>query len=238
MFKIMMAGLIKTSIVAILLIRECHSFVVPLSQGVTAFRVQKSFDSSALMATKRRKRKETGSTNSAEFDPDGDELPDFYIPGEEDVDDAEIARTSARMAAMGEVEITDAMMGTQQQLGTINDLLSDRSLEAKFQFEEPNEPLPDLVELAKSKSYGRGESNSPEGSKRAEQAARKAAAMAAEDIQEQEEGILSILKAKLSKDKDGEALTPIKVRSSNFLKLTTMPSLASLTLSLFSDSIV
>jgi hypothetical protein len=140
------------------------------------------------------------------------------------------------MAAMGEVEITDAMMGTpQQQLGTINDLLSDRSLEAKFQFEEPDEPLPDLVELAKTKSYGRGESNASEGSKRAQQAARKAAAMAAADIQEQEAGIFSILKAKLSQDKDGEPLTPVKVGFPHFLQThndAAFPPLASSTLSL------
>jgi hypothetical protein len=137
---------------------------------------------------------------------------------------------------MGEVEITDAMMGTpQQQLGTINDLLSDRSLEAKFQFEEPDEPLPDLVELAKTKSYGRGESNASEGSKRAQQAARKAAAMAAADIQEQEAGIFSILKAKLSQDKDGEPLTPVKVGFPHFLQThndAAFPPLASSTLSL------
>lgn len=201
-----MASLLKGSIVALFLFWECHTFAVPASCGVTSFGVQDTVSSLVLMVKKRRKRKDDEGENSSETEFNGNDLPDFDIEGEE----GEVVRTSTRVSSTGESEITDAMMGNRKQLGTINDLLSDRSLEAKFKFEEPNEPLPDLVELAKAKSSGANVDYSAGGSKRDQQAARKAAAIAAN--KEEEESFLSKLPFKFGKNENGEDMTAVQVR--------------------------
>lgn len=205
----MMAGLIKVgSIVTLLLFQDCNSFVFPKPPvSVNLFGTQKEVGSWVVTAKKRRKRRDGGEDSSG-FEFSGDELPDFDIGGEEG-EEVEAQRTSTRtMSAEG--EISDAMMGAQKQLGTINDLLSDRSLESKFKFEEPEEPLPDLVELAKAKASAATAFPGTEVGKRAQQAARKAAAMAASE-EEKEDGFLSKLIAKLGKDEDGKDLSPVKL---------------------------
>ena len=63
-------------------------------------------------------------------------------------------------------------MGTEKPLGSVKDLIADRSLEKVFQFEEPENPLPDLADLTERQ---------PIGKKKARQEARRAAAVADED---------------------------------------------------------
>ena len=204
-----MAVVLKGSIVALFLFWECHAFAVTASCGVTSFGVRDTVRSVGLMAKKRRKRKDDEGENSSDAEFNGDDLPDFDIEGE----GGDIVITSTRTSSSGESEITDAMMGNRKQLGTINDLLSDRSLEAKFKFEEPDEPLPDLVELAKAKSSGVNVNYSAGGSKRDQQAARKAAAIAANKAEEEEEeNFFSKLPFKFGKNESGEDMTAVQVR--------------------------
>jgi hypothetical protein len=88
---------------------------------------------------KRRKRKDAPSVSSAA--DAGDDLPDF------DLGDDEEAPVQRQAAISDPDEITDAMMGSQKPLGSVKDLISDRSLESVFEFDEPDDPLPDLGEL-------------------------------------------------------------------------------------------
>jgi hypothetical protein len=109
---------------------------------------------------KRRKRKEAPSVPSAA--DVGDDLPDF------DLGDDEEAPVQRQRAISDPDEITDAMMGSQKPLGSVKDLISDRSLESVFEFDEPDDPLPDLGEL-KTPAVGK---------KKARKEARRAAAVA------------------------------------------------------------
>lgn len=109
---------------------------------------------------KRRKRKDAPSVPSAA--DTGDDLPDF------DLGDDEEAPVQRQAAISDPDEITDAMMGSQKPLGSVKDLISDRSLESVFEFDEPDDPLPDLGEL-KTPAVGK---------KKARQEARRAAAVA------------------------------------------------------------
>lgn len=122
---------------------------------------------------KRRKRKEPSTPASSSSSPVGsdDELPDF------DLGDDEGGATSSATPKMASAPadpdaITDAMMGTQKPLGSVKDLIADRSLEKNFMFDEPENPLPDLGEL---------KTPQPIGKKKARQEARRAAAIAEEE---------------------------------------------------------
>lgn len=131
---------------------------------------------------KRRKRKDMSNEST-------DSLPDF------DIDDpsattSDSASTSGKQASgvradtkTGSLnEITPAMMGTSFQKETsVNDLIRDRSLERKFEFDDSLEDasLPDLAVLPNNGEQSLGK-------KKARQAARMAAA--AEKKKEEEEG--------------------------------------------------
>jgi len=116
---------------------------------------------------KRRRRKDIPSTPSSSVDSD-DDLPDFDL----DDNDGEGNAAPKKLQPVDPDAITDVMMGSQKPLGSVKDLISDRSLEKAFQFDEPDNPLPDLGEL---------KSPQPVGKKKARQEARRAAAVAEED---------------------------------------------------------
>lgn len=127
-----------------------------------------------LMAKKkrRRKRKESPSSqDSSSSSVGGDDLPDFDIQDDDD-DEPEVSMKAPTLRKpINPDEITENMMGTQKPLGSVKDLISDRSLESSFQFEEPDNPLPDLKDLVTPQP----------GKKKARQEARRAAAIAQEE---------------------------------------------------------
>eukprot|EP00523_Entomoneis_sp_CCMP467_P008668 CAMPEP_0168726272 /NCGR_PEP_ID=MMETSP0724-20121128/4583_1 /TAXON_ID=265536 /ORGANISM="Amphiprora sp., Strain CCMP467" /LENGTH=237 /DNA_ID=CAMNT_0008773081 /DNA_START=67 /DNA_END=777 /DNA_ORIENTATION=- len=152
----------------------------------------------ALQAKKRRRRKapapaEESQTTSSSMPVDsnsfgtGDELPDFDLG--EDGDEQPAAK---KMAAISDPDvITPAMMGsTSTPVRSIKDLISDRSLEQNFEFDgteavpTASEQLPDLVEMMKGQKT---RSDSVSGKKKTRQAERRAAAMAREQQEKDEE---------------------------------------------------
>jgi hypothetical protein len=151
--------------------------------------------SSALSAQRKRRRKK-GTSSSSPEDTDStssdedDELPDFDFAD----DPAESTSTpvkkkpesSGGVTALGETKISANMMGsTNRPVRSFQELISDRALEKRFEFAEPEgEILPDLVD------FSRGASSTPTTSvskKQTRQDARRAAAMAAEKEREKEE---------------------------------------------------
>jgi hypothetical protein len=142
---------------AFLALDICQAFHVALPPTSLRLSTGSHVTSALHMANKkrRRKRKETA-----------DDLPDFDL-GEDDEEAPKKKRQSIDPDG-----ITDAMMGTQKTLGSVKDLISDRSLEKVFQFDEPVDPLPDLGDLSKPQ---------PIGKKKARQEARRAAAISEQD---------------------------------------------------------
>mmetsp|Transcript_7786 Transcript_7786/g.11175 ORF Transcript_7786/g.11175 Transcript_7786/m.11175 type:complete len:255 (+) Transcript_7786:210-974(+) len=129
---------------------------------------------------KRRRKKDSSSTDdnvgseSPEVEPtaqsfsaDG-ELPDFDFDDGSGSDTSSKSSPSASMStSLNENKVTDAMMGSSKPMKSMKELLNDRSLESKFEFEEPDDPLPDLVDFRtgkakESKSRKGGNRNAPE----------------------------------------------------------------------------
>ena len=135
------------------------------SSGVSS----RSFVSNVIIldAKKRRKRKIESSS---------DELPDFEIRDGDAPTPKKKSENKSRIVD-GE-EITDAMMGSSnQRVRSVRELISDRQLESKFEFDDDAEAadLPDLA-ITGQPAMGR---------KKARQAARQAAAEAARKEAEQ-----------------------------------------------------
>jgi hypothetical protein len=137
---------------------------------------------SALFA-KKRVRKDAASVS------DSGDLPDFDL--DED-DSPEETSTNTKVASSGGSEmsaISSNMMGSSNKpASSLRDLLNDRGLESKMEFEmtAEAEAMPDLADLARG-SYpratdadaGDSDDSSPSGGKkRARQEARRAAAQA------------------------------------------------------------
>jgi len=121
----------------------------------------------ALNAKKKRRRRREGSDTTSDQDKptdnlvtessvpllDGDELPDFDLDGE----GGENAKQTTRVKISSNPdEITDAMMADPNAAGisrSFDELITDRSLESKFEFEDSGDPeIPDFVQLAKESS--------------------------------------------------------------------------------------
>lgn len=132
---------------------------------------------------KRRRRKDSSDGGDDSFDLESGELPDFDLE-EEDPEPKKKSKTSLKPD-----EITAAMMGsTNKPVRSVNELIADRDLEKVFAFEEPEENLPDLAELAKSSNM---DLSVPLSKKNRRQAARKAAA--AVDAEEEDAGLFANL---------------------------------------------
>ncbi len=136
-----------------------HAFAVFPTNSISS--LQRS-SLSPLHVTKKRRRKrtdESSSESSASFDSEGDDLndlPDFDL-GEDDQDSEKATTTPSkkpkRKISTNPDEITVNMMGSanQQTVRSLDELLRDRSLERKFEFDEPiDESIPDLVDLGRT----------------------------------------------------------------------------------------
>jgi hypothetical protein len=137
-----------------------QAFVVLPTNSIASLQ---SSSSSPLHVTKKRRRKRTDEPNSNEssssFTSGGNDLsdlPDFDL-GEDDQDSDKATTTPSkkpkRKNPTNPDEITVNMMGSfnQQAVRSIDELLRDRSLERKFEFDEPiDESLPDLADMARA----------------------------------------------------------------------------------------
>jgi len=159
-------------IVALLALEMCQSFQVTLPP--TSLRSSPSTRAplhvlQMAKKKKRRKRKDSAPPPTSSSTVESDDLPDFDLG-----DEADAPASSRPRKSTDPDEITDVMMGTQKPLGSLKDLISDRSLEKSFEFDEPTDPLPDLGDLVSKQQPAVGK-------KKARQEARRAAAVAEED---------------------------------------------------------
>jgi hypothetical protein len=131
----------------------------------------------------RRRRRDPNAAEGADSIANGNssgELPDFEL---DDDEEAESAAKKRKAISRNPDEITPAMMGSSNApVGSIRDLLVDRSLESKLKFEEEEEDssIPDLIAMSRSAQQDGAQT----GTKKARQADRRAAAIEAKDADE------------------------------------------------------
>ena len=157
---------------------------------------------SALFA--KRIRKDASTSDSGD-------LPDFDLGGEDGADSAASKSSSAPSTVAGDMSaISPNMMGSSKRRnGSLKDLLTDRGLESKMQFDVTAESaaMPDLADLARASAAADAadtdidDSSLSGGKKRARQEARRAAAQALEPEVE-EPNILQPLIDKLPNIRD------------------------------------
>lgn len=163
----------------------CHSFILPSQPCFRPFGSIGSFDVSdptsfTLYAEKRRRRRPTTGADGGDSPSETtsrNELPDFDL---DDAEDEEAPVPPKRRIITNPDEITPAMMGNANApVGSIKDLIMDRSLESKFEFdaEETDDSLPDLLALSRERG------DELVGKKKARQAERRAAAIAAKEAE-------------------------------------------------------
>lgn len=165
-------------------------------------------DSVVLGAAKkrRRRRKDTPISSSSDQpsvessasleDVESDEapflasneLPDFDLGDDEEA-------PAPKKPKINPGEISANMMGSgNMAASSVNELLFDRSLESKFEFDDAGDPnIPDFVDLAKASSTTPTYSSSAEGGmgkKKQRQAERVANAIAAKEAEQSEEPFL------------------------------------------------
>lgn len=160
----------------------------------------------SLFAKKKRRRRKNKSSatqgqqlesleSSSISQPgagDTDELPDFDLGGDEEVEEKKPKKINPG-------EITSNMMGSgMASSGTLKDLISDRTLESRFEFDEKGDPnIPDFVDLAKASSTvpsynpDTALSTAGVGKKKQKQAERMARAIAAKEAEQPEETFMS-----------------------------------------------
>jgi len=155
---------------------------------------------SLLCSKKRRRRKSDDEDFDSPSAPSSwSDLPDF------DVDDEQLEKRKTFVPSEPSDEITSAMMGSANRLvRSVDQLIADRSIEKKFQFDEEEvSSLPDLSVVAKQQT-------SELGKRSMRKKARVAAAMERKD---EEEMFNPLAQAPFITDEKGEA-SAIKV--SNF----------------------
>lgn len=167
---------------------------------------------------RRRRRQDDASDTSAASDDSSvaeDRLPDFDL----DSADSEKVDTTKSIASSSAIssdpnKVTSAMMGDPNMpVRSINELISDRSLESKFEFEEKSDDsIPDFIQLAQASSSSSSSSvdasGIPIGKKKQRQADRRASAMSAKEGEKEEESFLSNIS--FIKNENGK-VSPIKI---------------------------
>ena len=183
--------------------RQCYN-----EESLSSFIVSpRERDLVSLSAKKKRRRRKNKNKSSAsngqqleslESSPipqqgssGTNELPDFDLGGEEAEEE--------KKPKINPGEITSNMMGSGMTSSrTVNELISDRALESRFEFEEKGDPnIPDFVDLAKASSTvpsynpDTALSTAGVGKKKQKQAERIARAIAAKEAEKPEESFLS-----------------------------------------------
>lgn len=182
----------------------------PLNGEVTSPFPASPRESVSLFAKKKRRRRKkagesspeppTTESETVEASPepvlDSNELPDFDL-GDDD-EEEEATASVLRSAPSNPDEITPNMMGNGSRgpSRSLDELINDRSLESRFEFEEKGDPsIPDFVDLAASSSTT--PTYTPEstglGKKKQRQQERIARAIAAKEAAEPEEDQLAKL---------------------------------------------
>jgi hypothetical protein len=174
-----------------------------------------------LAQKKRRRRKDSseasgaGSSSSSSGSlpgldlNDDDSLPDFDLGDDESVAELKSSKKPAK-AEINFNEISDAMMGdTSKATGSLEDLIRDRSLESKFEFEGEEEDIsiPDFTTFVKA-SGATGELEV--GKKKARQTDRRAAAIQAKEAAQEKLGFLDYPFFEVLRDEKGK-ISPIKI---------------------------
>mmetsp|Transcript_22379 Transcript_22379/g.31198 ORF Transcript_22379/g.31198 Transcript_22379/m.31198 type:complete len:262 (+) Transcript_22379:166-951(+) len=166
-FKIMLVAVLVSC-----LLLSCDAFVVPsLFRTMVTPSFGKVAELNMARPKKKRRRKkglptddgagseslEVESSDSESFVADG-ELPDFDFDdgsGDDGSSGSSPKRSSPSAASMStnlnENAVTGAMMGSSKPMKSMKELLNDRSLESKFEFEEVEDPLPDLADFRAGK---------------------------------------------------------------------------------------
>jgi hypothetical protein len=173
-----------------------------------------------LTAKKRRRKQESLSSPSNAGDSNDDDLPDF------DLDDDQEGGTTAGISkskknsqrstsAVGEGEISKNMMASSSNkpVRSIQELLADRSLERKFEFEEQSLDvnLPDLAPIRRSESFDNSASFTTTSKKvERKEEARRLAKIAAEEEQKEKDrtALLDLLPG--IRDESGK-ISPVKI---------------------------
>mmetsp|Transcript_3174 Transcript_3174/g.8589 ORF Transcript_3174/g.8589 Transcript_3174/m.8589 type:complete len:284 (+) Transcript_3174:95-946(+) len=183
-------------------------------QVVSSFKTSpREIHSVSLSAKKRRRRRKNKdqsspsngqqleSLESSPIPQPGsgvaDELPDFDLDGGEAA--AAVEKEIQKRKPINPSEITSNMMGSGATSSrSLDELISDRSLESKFEFEEKGDAsIPDFVDLAKASSTvptfnpDTNLSTAGVGKKKQRQAERIARAVAAKEAEEPEESFMS-----------------------------------------------
>jgi hypothetical protein len=160
----------------------CDAFVSPRiasSNQLGSVADQNMFGiTSAMHVVKKKRRRRKDSSDGGDddsFDLESGELPDFDME-----DDNPEPKNKSKVSSNPD-EITAAMMGSSGRPSrSLNELIADRALESVFEFEESEENLPDLFQLAKASNV---DLSTPVSSKKNRRdAARKAAA--ADEVKE------------------------------------------------------
>jgi hypothetical protein len=201
--------LCNLGVVLLLLHAPALDAFTPLVTPRGVFAKPQALSTTFLCAKKRRRKRESIEPDAADGSSStdsppakiGSDLPDFNLKEE-----AEEAAPRRRVSTNSD-EITPAMMASSNKPArSLKELIADRSLETKFEFEDnmgEDEALPDLIELIKG-----GSSNKQivvdvegEGKKKARQADRKAAAVAREKEEAGPFDFLNGIEALVDKDK-------------------------------------
>lgn len=140
------------------------------SRNSNAFPLLRSSSVTLAAKKKRRRRRRTQNDTTAPDDgdvdpenavsipdpvsvPNNNELPDFDLETEEQKEEEQRQQRAKRISSNPD-EITPAMISTgNTPLRSLDELIMDRSLESKFEFDEPENPsVPDFIQLAQESS--------------------------------------------------------------------------------------
>ena len=140
------------------------------SGNSNAFPLLRSSSVTLAAKKKRRRRRRTQNDTTAPDDgdvdpenavsipdpvsvPNNNELPDFDLETEEEKEEEQRQQRAKRISSNPD-EITPAMISTgNTPLRSLDELIMDRSLESKFEFDEPENPsVPDFIQLAQESS--------------------------------------------------------------------------------------
>uniref|UniRef100_A0A6U9XS66 Uncharacterized protein n=1 Tax=Pseudo-nitzschia australis TaxID=44445 RepID=A0A6U9XS66_9STRA len=163
-------------------------------------------DSVVLAAKKkrRRRRKDSSPASSPSKEPEDnfESSSSVELPGTGELPDFDLDAESAPIEKKKKInpdEITVNMMGSGNKASrTLDELISDRALESKFEFDEKGDPgIPDFVDLAQASSttptYSADDplSTAGVGTKKQRRAERVANAIAAKEAEEEQKPFLA-----------------------------------------------
>ncbi|KAG7337264.1 hypothetical protein IV203_026848 [Nitzschia inconspicua] len=174
-----------------------------------------------MSAKQRRRRRKDSETTSSSLSDDSaispvsfgstesNELPDFDL----DSIDAEGVEPAKKKVSSKPDEITDLMMGNpNMKVRSINELISDRSLESRFEFDDQGDAsIPDFSQLAQSSASANDGNGEMLGKKKQRQADRRANANRARAEEGTQDNPLSNID--FIKNEKGE-VSPIKILES------------------------